>query len=160
MTIGMSKSGTNPCRTKIFCSLRLTKTATCPLRLVGWSAALVGGATGFAGSSVGAGLTASPPLGAASVGRGSPWAGAIGADAVGALVGGIAGALPASLASVGCASVAGARCASAATTSASGAIGCAGVVTSAAPRSPVASGTGLGSACGAASIAWLSGSIA
>src|SRR5258708_1125944 len=68
MTIGISKSGTKPCRTKIFCSLRLTNTATCPLRLVGWSAALVAGA---AGSTVGAGLTASLPPRATSVGRAS-----------------------------------------------------------------------------------------
>src|SRR5262249_54111889 len=71
-------------------------------RLVGWSAALVG-AAGFGGSTVGAGLTASLPLGAASVGRGSPTAGTIGADAAGSLVCGISGEVPASLGATGAA---------------------------------------------------------
>src|SRR5262249_47601816 len=140
-------------------SLRLTNTATCPLRLVGWSAALVGGVTGFAGSSVGAGLTASPSLGAASVGRGAATAGTADTGAAGSLVRGISGGLPTSLAAVGCASTAWAGCASAATTSASGTIVCAGGgVTAAATRPLIASATGLRSACGAASIASLAAS--
>jgi hypothetical protein len=44
---------------EIFCSLRLTNTATCPLRLTGWSASLTLGAAGLSGSSVGAGFAGS-----------------------------------------------------------------------------------------------------
>ena len=79
------EQGYKPWRTKIFFSLRLTNTATWPVRLAGWSAARVLGATTGLGGSVtsGAGLTKSP-AGAASTGAGVASAGRAGAMGCGA----------------------------------------------------------------------------